>query len=504
MKMLKMYFLLLGVGALLFTSCSKEESGMVPGGEMGTVSFNAMLAGFNKEQLVKQQVPGTGNYGLPDCPEDAAGDLSVRVRLLEGRTGNEVYSRDGQTMFEVPVIPQDDGTWITDEGADDELELPEGIYRIDYFAVYSGDTMLYIAPAEEGDYGPANYGNFVSDALPSNPFAVMSGQKKYVDVEVLCYDEHYVQHYGYLFFDFQEVDILYLCVFGNVCDDNGRHAPAVFRFDVWNYSGDESSPKGSKLFSVRNELQEGVDLVGQPYTYASPLCVQLPDRDGQTDMYFGEIRLINGDGSEELIRNGVFTEDDVEDLYISDPNASGPGSSNYYHFREDCCPAGDTPGLLNYVTQQPENCEPVTPPGECDTSYMYAQSQDESATSVAFKDIPEMNTNKWGWALSFNAVDGEYTYDLIAGAGQNVLENGWKAGEVTVTVNGTTVTVTINLDPGVTTNELQIYLDDAKPTTSAPGQYGFEDKDPAPGEVYVFEYDGDNSFWIIVHGVNCR
>ena len=345
MKRLKIYLAYVAVAALFMTSCSKEEGPDAPPGgeEMGTLSFTALLQDFSSNQIAmnkmamkQSETPGTDNYGLPECPEESGDGLSVHVQLLD--ENGDVFVKDGQSEFVVPVIPQEDGTWITDEGANDELELPEGVYSINYFGVYGPNGLIYLAPRENDDYGPAEYQNFVSDALPSEPFAVMNGQKKYVDVEVLCYDDHFVQEYGYLFFDFEEIDILYLCLFGNECDEEGRHMPAVFRFDVWNYSGDGMDPKGSKLFTAQNELLIGEDELGQPYEYAEPVCVQLPDNADEIDMYYGEVWLLHGpgDADDELIRFGAFDENSVEDLYITDPDAPGDSESNYYHFREDC------------------------------------------------------------------------------------------------------------------------------------------------------------------------
>ncbi|WP_139277070.1 hypothetical protein [Salegentibacter echinorum] len=336
---------------MLVTSCSKEDNGDGPDGpkggdEMAALGFNALLQGFNKSVLTKQQTPGTQNNGLPECPEDSEEDLFVRVQLLTGATGDNVYEKDGDSHFDVPIIPQSDGTWLTGEGSNDELELPEGVYRLNYFGVYASggddnddndDTLLYLAPRDDDNYGPAQYQNFVDDALPSNPFSVNNGQKKYVDVQVLCYDEHFVNKYGYLFFDFEEVDILYLCLFGNVCDEEtGRHTPAVFEFEVWNYSGDSTNPKGSPLFVAGNELKEGTDEYGT-YEYAEPVCVQLPDAPGEIDTYYGEVYLLNSDGTRgDLIRFGMFDETGVRAQDYS-VDGNGDSTSNYYHFREGNC-----------------------------------------------------------------------------------------------------------------------------------------------------------------------
>ncbi len=350
MKNFKIYLAYVASLAMVFTSCSKEDNPDSPDGpagdEMAVLGFNAMLQDFNRQMLTKQQEPDLGsiNNGLPVCSDEPNPD---RVRVMLERDVDGVWvpvedPSDGDYKIEVPVrYDSNSETWITDEGDDDELELEEGTYRIAYFAVMEGENKIYIAPRENDDYGPAAYENFVSDALPSEPFLLQKGVKKYIDVEVLCYDDHYVYRYGYLFFDFEEVDILYLCLFGNVCDEDGRHTPAKFRFDVWNYSGSTLDPKGSILYSDTNSwgTYENGD------AYAEPLCVQLPDRPGETDQYYGELWLVDDDGNiinegDGPIRLGVFDEEDVANQtwagYEVD-ETNGDSTSNYYHFREGDC-----------------------------------------------------------------------------------------------------------------------------------------------------------------------
>ncbi|WP_286761151.1 hypothetical protein [Salegentibacter sp. UBA1130] len=358
MKNFKIYLAYVALLAMVMTSCSKEDNPDSPDGpagdEMATLGFTALLEDFDRAMMNKQQDPDLGsvNNGLPVCSDDPAPD-KVRVMLerdVDGTWEGVKDPSDGDFEIEVPVkYDPNSGTWITDEGDNDELELEEGNYRITYFAVLEGETIIYIAPrdSDHADYGPAEYGNFVSDPLPSDSFLLQKGVKKYIDVEVLCYDDHYVYRYGYLFFDFEEVDILYLCLFGNVCDeDTGRHTPAKFRFDVWNYSGDGLNPKGSILYSDTNEWGTYEETNGD--AYATPLCVQLPDRPGVEDQYYGELWLVDESGAiinveDGPIRLGVFDEEDVTNQTWAgyEVDEDGDSTSNYYHFREGACMSQD-------------------------------------------------------------------------------------------------------------------------------------------------------------------
>ena len=348
MKNFKIYLAYVALLAMVMTSCSKEDNPDSPDGpagdEMATLGFTALLEDFDRAMMNKQEEQV--NNGLPACSEEEPAMVRVALKDI---AGNWVLDRDGEEDFiEIPVVPgEDDATsWITDEGANDELELLAGTYSLEYFDVVDSDgNPIYIAPRENDDYGPAEYQNFVSDALPIENIVLQNGVKKYVDVEVLCYDAHYVQEYGYLFFDFEEIDILYLCLFGNVCDDDGRHTPAKFRFDVWNYSGSTLDPKGTLLYSDTNEW--GTYDNGD--AYAEPLCVQLPDDADEVDQYYGELWLVDDQGAiiNELdgpIRLGVFDETDVKNQtwadYQVDEN-NGDSTSNYYHFREGDCMSQD-------------------------------------------------------------------------------------------------------------------------------------------------------------------
>ncbi len=236
MKKIKLYVGLVAMIALLFSSCAKDESSMTDNPEgKTTISFAAVLNDFSNNT----KAPLTGD--VPSCSD--ATPAKIRVALMQN--GEWVSGQDGDAggFIEIPVIPNGEGGWMTQESSD--LTLPAGQYMLEYFAVLDAENnVLWIAPRENDDYGPANFAEFVTNALPIN-IDLRLGVKKYVDVEVLCYDQRFADEYGYLFFDFSNVDTITLCVFGNDCDENGRHFPAHFSLEVWSYSGDANNPKGA-------------------------------------------------------------------------------------------------------------------------------------------------------------------------------------------------------------------------------------------------------------------
>lgn len=266
-----------------------------------------------------------------------------------------VLSRDGNIMLgdmdapvRIPIhqIPFSDPNgggnsqpvYFTQESP--ALQLQPGTYQLEYATVLdSNEDMIWLAP-RMGDT-PGNLANLVDNPLPLS-IDLRSGGKPYVPLDVICFDDRIVNRYGYTFFDIQGVEIIEFCIFGNYCDENGRHHSAHFSVDIWKYSGDPENPKGENLYSgqenaiwVEDDFENGVSTEG-----ATTLCLQLPDAAG-LDEYYIEISLLPGSGNseEELIRAGIITDEDVRDLF------DGPGAMDPYHFREGCNNS-DSPDLF--------------------------------------------------------------------------------------------------------------------------------------------------------------
>jgi hypothetical protein len=275
-----------------------------------------------------------------------------------------VAGQDGDAggFIEIPVIPNGSGGWMTKESSD--LELPEGMYSLEYFAVLdAGNNILWIAPRENDEYGPANFAAFVNDALPID-INLRVGVKKYIDVEVLCYDERFADEFGYLFFDFTVVDTITLCIFGNYCNEIGRHFPAQFSVEAWMYSGDPQNPKGEAL--TNEALENLTGFYQDPIeAYAKPLCIVLPDRDGE-DSYYIEINILDFvgvyDAPEGLQQTLIITDAEILALYNN-------GTNTYYHFREGCedepCPSTDAD--CDGFDDDDDNCPIVYNPDQLDS-----------------------------------------------------------------------------------------------------------------------------------------
>jgi len=118
-----------------------------------------------------------------------------------------------------------------------------------------------------------------------------------------------------------------------------------------------------------------------------------------------------------------------------------------------------------------------------------------------------LNRNRWGWAAKLNAsmipsTGNGLSFQLWAGAGLNNTANGTLVGTVYVKKSGTDVVVTFSTTSPYTFSEVHIYLDNATPTTIAPGQYGntYSYNPAISNQSYTFPMPtGD--FWFIGHCV---
>ncbi|WP_037320915.1 hypothetical protein [Salegentibacter sp. Hel_I_6] len=315
MKNLKIYYACIAIVAMLFTSCTQEESTPRAGedGDVASISLGAVLSDLDRQGLLKQ--------AIPECSEDAPAYARI------------VLTHDLGAVDVVIPINFDGTTFFTDY--DDELEIPipagettTSVSLTDFwvYAEEPGETTMpiWVAPKEGSDYE-----NFVNDALPLN-FELRAGSKKYVDVEVLCFDDRDVNLYGYQFFDLIPVPLIKFCLFGNFCpSEDGRHYVAGYSVTVW--EGD--APEGDPIYTdVTNDVSMDE---GTGDYYSDPLCFFLPDTEG-TDTYYFEISIASTDEYEadnagEVILEGSITDDEIKLFYNEET-----GAMDYYHFSYGC------------------------------------------------------------------------------------------------------------------------------------------------------------------------
>jgi len=324
MKRINNYLVFCAIFALLLAGCSKDETPATPAdpSSKATLSFGALLNQAERAQASQKAHVS----GFPKCsevtPDHVRYVLSgpVNIGTLENPAEVDIspnpgdYDDDGEDEF------------FTLESED--LELPEGTYTLEYFAVYDDeDNLIWVAPLEGEELA-----NYVDNPISSDGFFLSAGTKKYVDVDVLCYDKRIVNEYGYLFFELETFKAIDFCIFGNFCDENGRHFVASYSVDVW---VSENGEKGAQLY---DDVSNSVVLVDGEYS-SEPVCFALPDTSADDEYYF-EITLLNGPGytsgdAGTIIRQGAITEDEVRFFFDGEDNI------DYYHFREGIEDCGD-------------------------------------------------------------------------------------------------------------------------------------------------------------------
>lgn len=330
-----------GIFALLtiFTGCSGDPENLVEQPpEKAELFFGAVLNDLASEREALKQAIGE----VPDCSDD----IPTYVEVVVTRNDIPVVG-----TFETPLRIKIDPNAVDSDGDGLEefishqasaLELEPGNYTLEYFAVLnSAGEMIWIAPV-------VNESNQFFTLIMKKPlpyrFSLAPGIKKYLDLEVFCFDNRLV-------INADTIEALEFCIFGNFCNEDGRHAEAMrIVASIWKYSGDEEEPRGTLLYeNVENDITV-TDYFDEGYseTVAEPLCFSLPDTSGNDEFYL-EITLGSGvgyDAEERVIRSGVISEEEIKSLF------DGAERLDYYHIREGNCNLADSPELLDIVVPE--------------------------------------------------------------------------------------------------------------------------------------------------------
>lgn len=130
-------------------------------------------------------------------------------------------------------------------------------------------------------------------------------------------------------------------------------------------------------------------------------------------------------------------------------------------------------------------------------------------TSFSDKSNPEkypslsLSPNRWGWAgnLLFEKYNA-YVAPIYASAARNDISKGTLVGYLYVKYYDDRVKVQYQMDVPYLLREVHVYLNRDKPTTIAPGQYGFAQYFNTPTSSYSNEFKlGEKQAWIIAHAV---
>ena len=197
MKNFKNYVAYLAMFAMIFTSCSKEETAADPNvQETFQIQFGTLVNDFNKQQQDPLSDP-------VECRE--ADPAYVLVALTDASDAwvagknPEVPGADVNDFIKVN-IKNNNGSWETEYS--EYLGLPAGTYQLQYFIVYSADNqVLWVAPREGGAYDSS-----VGDPLPQQ-IVLGAGTKPYIEVDVLCFIPRVEDAFGYIFFDINLIEV---------------------------------------------------------------------------------------------------------------------------------------------------------------------------------------------------------------------------------------------------------------------------------------------------------
>ena len=544
MKHFKISIAWLAMLALIFTSCSKEESDSVAGDqELVQITFGSLLATFNNAN--KQAEPGECSNELPSY---------VLVGITEGEDPNSTnYIDDGDPDPDDLIkinLKKNNSLDVWETVYTDLLALPAGTYHLQHFVVYdAGGNVIWVAPREGGAYATN-----VDNPLPEE-IVLEAGTKPYITVDVLCFIPREEEAYGYLFFDLNEVRIENnYCIFVDYCwDETGRDYPAEFSVEIWtdDFDGTPFVPNNSS-----NTVTIGT------WPSASVLCFALPEI-GEDELYYVRVTLEDYPGAYELdpeqdyIVNLTISQADIdaqlemtpryEHIRYNCPPPSDdpciPGASNKPgDWNNDCvvdckdtntcpddptCPNGPVPGDTNgdcvVTCADDDSCEepcdvPGDTNGDCEVTCADDNSCPEQRCDTAYMlgDYILMDHypgNNWGWGLLVDGVgadvnpelivgEGEWLIPFYGGAGMNDLDKGWEAGKVRIVVADGDITITIEPYENVTVGDTHFWFSDNDeedmlwPVNRAPGSFDMGDG----GLTFTVEdIDATGPYAIIVH-----
>ena len=211
MRKMKLYLMFCAVIALCMVGCSKDETSAISQQDekLVEVSFGATLNDLLNENR-SQAINKDHNLleSLPECSDDAP--LMAAVTLRPGDESNMDSSQD--IVVDVQITGNAESGFFT--VYDEDLKLPAGQYTLWAFMVYADEAMtdlIWLAPLDDGP-GGGTLSEYTENPLPL-AFNLFEGEKFYLDVEVLCFDERNVNEYGFQFFDLMP-DIVYnFCFF---------------------------------------------------------------------------------------------------------------------------------------------------------------------------------------------------------------------------------------------------------------------------------------------------
>ncbi len=389
----------MAVLALLFTSCSKEESSSPqddPNLQSVELTFGAVL---NDLQNRAQSVNKNHFSQIPDCS-----DATPAVARIGFSYGGDDY------LVDVDILT--DGTdFFT--AYSEELIIPvpnNGSVEVslDSFRVYDGDpnsggALIWIAPIGE----PGEFAGYVDNPL-SFTFIVRDGTKPYIPVEVLCYDDRMVNEYGYPFFDLVPGKLYPLCFFANFCPSpEGRHYVGNYSVQIF-----YETPGGDRFMLYDTPQTPVTDVDGAVYS-ADPVCLIVPESpfdNPDTDYIFYVITPLDWPGSYGDIDNTPLPEEGLSWTDIEEKLNDDGETVEYFHLFIGCeppvqdCPLspeidrdGDCiPDNDDCIGDECDNCPDFNNPDQADADGDGVGDACDNCPSISNEDQSDMDGDGFG------------------------------------------------------------------------------------------------------------
>jgi len=492
---MKKLALLTGMAAMVFASCTKETPGTDPNAPQDIIFTSAIENGGLKG--LKADDPTV-------CSNPAADYAQIVIRKL-GTTIDETYTPSVFTVNNVLYTQA--------------VKLTPGSYEVILFTLMdnndtpdntSDDVIVRATPNTGSDFSV-----FVSATLPI-PFTVAPFQKLEIPIEVLCFQATTFKEFGFAWFKPAEGTIRQKWFFGDFCTEyfdqfeNSLYGPnpkvdmpAIFRIKVYrDDNGDGIYEKDMGVFN--NEDHYTID---NGVASALPLGINYIDRVDIEDRYRFVMELymeITLDDNE----NPVFDYVEKANWYFSD-------ASNTLYTNKEYTEGAFTTGednvydwVLGFCTGVPADVyvpDPEQPqPGSGqETAFAFGGN----AATCFLED----GFNRWGWT---NVITGDFTMPIYAGAGQCDISKGTLVGNllVDVSADGTTATVTYQMNGSYKLEETHLYVGSTKYVpftkgnkinyTVAPGQYPtIHDLTGASSDTYTVTLPTSGTIYLIAHSV---
>ncbi|SHF88640.1 hypothetical protein SAMN05444483_103103 [Salegentibacter echinorum] len=350
MEKIRCYLAFIVVLLLLIAGCSEEREGLEnkdDSAEYITLEFGAML-----NELVNQEMSKNYFSEVPNCDNGAA-PLVARLTLnINGGTNKTIevtilsngtnFYTDYSEELEIPVAVSDDG--------DDSNDF--STVNLSEFLIYDGDpntngNLIWVAPTGEGELA-----GYVENPLPLD-IIVRPGTKKYVEVEVLCFDRRMLKEYGYMFFDLIPEKLYELCFFANYCDSSGRHYPGSYGLDL--FLEDEQGFR-TQLYNSSLTMTEVAQNDDGDY-FAKALCLVVPGppagvADDEEYLFYSVVpkdwEMVYGDIDNAVMEEEGLSWNDIKGLFNDDGE-----TSEYMHIFINCKEDTSECGEFEAISETP-------------------------------------------------------------------------------------------------------------------------------------------------------